>query len=55
MKLDTDRNPSLAGEYHVSGIPCLILFKGGQPIDRIVGFVSEKTITSMLDKHLTAA
>jgi thioredoxin 1 len=55
MKLDTDRNPSLAGEYHVSGIPCLILFKGGEPIDRIVGFVSEKTITSMLDKHLAAA
>ncbi|HMD01565.1 MAG TPA: thioredoxin [Candidatus Baltobacteraceae bacterium] len=55
MKLDTDRNPALAGEYHVSGIPCLILFKGGQPIDRIVGFVNEKTITSMLDKHLAAA
>jgi thioredoxin 1 len=55
MKLDTDANPSLAGEYHVSGIPCLILFKGGQAVDRVVGFVPERTITSMLDKHLAPA
>ncbi|HEY8312876.1 MAG TPA: thioredoxin [Candidatus Baltobacteraceae bacterium] len=52
VKLNTDENPSLAGEYQVSGIPCLILFKGGQPVDRIVGYVSEQTITSMLSKHV---
>ncbi|MGH7707896.1 MAG: thioredoxin [Vulcanimicrobiaceae bacterium] len=55
MKLNTDENPSLAGEYHVSGIPCLILFKGGQAVDRIVGFVQENAINSMLAKHLAAA
>ncbi len=55
MKLNTDLNPSLAGEYHVSGIPCLILFKGGQAVDRIVGFVPERKITEMLDKHLAPA
>jgi thioredoxin 1 len=55
VKLDTDRNPGLAGEYHVSGIPCLILFKNGQAVDRIVGFVPERAITSMLEKHLAAA
>jgi thioredoxin len=54
-KLNTDENPSLAGQYGVSGIPCLILYKGGQPIDRIVGFVPEAMIRSMLDKHLAAA
>ncbi|MGH7746387.1 MAG: thioredoxin [Candidatus Dormibacteria bacterium] len=55
MKLNTDENPALGGEYHVSGIPCLILFKGGQPVDRIVGFVPEKSIVSMLERHLAAA
>ncbi len=55
MKLNTDENPSLSGEYHVSGIPCLILFKGGRAVDRVVGFVPETQITSMLQKHLTAA
>ena len=52
VKLNTDDNPSLSGEYHISGIPCLILFKGGQPVDRIVGYVSESVITSMLGKHV---
>jgi len=55
VKLNTDEAPSLAGEYQVSGIPCLILFKGGKAVDRIVGFVNESTITSMLNKHLAAA
>lgn len=55
MKLNTDDYPSLAGQYQVSGIPCLILFKGGQAIDRIVGYVSEQAINSMLAKHLAAA
>ena len=52
VKLNTDDNPSLAGEYGVSGIPCLILFKGGKAVDRIVGYVSEQQINSMLSKHL---
>jgi thioredoxin 1 len=52
VKLNTDDNPNLAGQYQVSGIPCLILFKDGQAVDRIVGYVSEQTITSMLSKHV---
>ncbi len=55
MKLNTDENPSISGEYHVSGIPCLILFKGGEAVDRIIGFVPEATISTMLQKHLAAA
>jgi thioredoxin 1 len=55
VKLNTDDNPSLAGQYNVSGIPCLILFKGGKDVERIVGFVPEKNITSMLQKHLALA
>jgi thioredoxin 1 len=55
VKLNTDENPSIAGEYGISGIPCLILYKGGKAVDRIVGFVPENTIKQMLDKHLAAA
>ncbi len=55
VKLNTDENPNLAGKYQVSGIPCLILFKDGQPVDRIVGYVSDSAINSMLSKHLAAA
>ncbi|HEY1428814.1 MAG TPA: thioredoxin [Candidatus Tumulicola sp.] len=52
VKLNTDDNPSIAGQYQVSGIPCLILFKGGQAVDRIVGYVPEGTINSMLARHV---
>ena len=47
VKLNTDDNPSLAGKYQVSGIPGLILFKGGQPVDLTVGYVPENVIASM--------
>ena len=55
VKLNTDENPQIAGDYQVSGIPCLILFKGGKAVDRIVGFVPEQHIRQMLDKHLAVA
>ena len=52
VKMNTDENPNVAGQYQVSGIPCLILFKGGQAVDRIVGYVPENVIASMLSKHV---
>jgi thioredoxin 1 len=52
VKLNTDEEPSIAGKYQVSGIPCLILFKDGQPVDRIVGYVPENVISGMLAKHV---
>lgn len=54
MKLNTDENPSITGHYGVSGIPCLILFKNGEIADRIVGYVPENAISSMLSKHIAA-
>ncbi|HEV3156099.1 MAG TPA: thioredoxin [Candidatus Baltobacteraceae bacterium] len=53
VKLNTDENPQTAGEYHITGIPCLILFSGGKAVDRVVGFVPQNAIDSMLAKHLT--
>jgi thioredoxin 1 len=55
VKLNTDENPDIAGKYGISGIPTLILFKGGEAVDRIVGFVPKSAITSMISKHVVAA
>ncbi len=55
VKLNTDDNPSLAGKYEVSGIPALILFKAGEPVDRIVGYVPERQLAAMIEKHLSPA
>ena len=55
VKLNTDENPNIAAQYGISGIPTLILFKGGEVVDRIVGFVPKSAITSMISKHLVTA
>lgn len=55
LKLDTDANQEVAGRYGISGIPCLILFKGGKDVDRFVGFDKGPGIKAMLSKHLPAA
>ncbi|HEY7981516.1 MAG TPA: thioredoxin [Candidatus Eremiobacteraceae bacterium] len=52
VKLNTDESPSIAGKYEVSSIPSLILFKGGEPVDRIVGYVPERQIVMTIEKHL---
>lgn len=53
VKLNTDENPNVAAQYGISGIPTLILFKGGEAVDRIVGFVPKSAITGMISKHLS--
>jgi thioredoxin 1 len=55
LKMNTDENPSTAGQYGISGIPALLLYKGGEVVDRIVGFVPEQQVRQFLDKHLAAA
>lgn len=37
IKVDTERQPQLAAEYQISGIPTLILFKDGKPVHRTSG------------------
>lgn len=43
LKLDVDENPSTAAKYEVMSIPTLIVFKDGQPVDKVVGFQPKKT------------
>lgn len=38
--------------YNVMGIPTLILFKGGEPVERITGYQPKDRITSKLAPHL---
>lgn len=37
VKVDVDKNQSLAAKFNVESIPTLVLFKGGQVFDRLVG------------------
>ncbi len=51
-KLDVDVNQMTAQEYGVLSIPTLILFKNGQPVDRIVGFKPKAALMTQLASHL---
>jgi thioredoxin 1 len=51
-KLDTDANPGVAMQYQVMGIPTLGLFKGGQMVDRLVGFPGPAGVRSWLDRAI---
>ncbi|HDH4113573.1 TPA: thioredoxin [Staphylococcus aureus] len=51
-KLDVDENPSTAAKYEVMSIPTLIVFKDGQPVDKVVGFQPKENLAEVLDKHL---
>ncbi len=48
-KLNTDENMNLASKFQITSIPCIILFKGGAPIQKIVGFRPKADIQKVLD------
>ena len=52
MKLDVDENQNTAMVYGVMSIPTLILFKNGQPVERIVGFRPKGDMNKKILRHL---
>ncbi len=52
VKLNTDENLKTAKEYSVSGLPTLLVFKGGKAVERLVGLMPKTTIVSNIEKHL---
>ncbi|MDR3124979.1 MAG: thioredoxin [Endomicrobium sp.] len=52
VKVNTDANMSLSSQYQVTSIPCLILFKGGNVIQRMVGFRSKNDLKKLIDTVL---
>ena len=52
-KLNVDENPDTAGAYGVMSIPTLLVFKGGEPVDRIVGFQQKPQLLKRLQPHLS--
>ncbi len=49
-KLNVDDHPQVAGKFQVMNIPTLLLFKGGEEVDRIVGVVPKDELTRRIDK-----
>ena len=51
-KMNVDENPAVPQQYGIRGIPTLILFKGGQEQERIVGAVTREAIARVIEKYV---
>jgi thioredoxin 1 len=51
-KLDVDDDPNLAMEYNVMGVPTLILFKNGKPVERVTGYQPKDRLQNRFTPYL---
>ena len=54
VKLDVDSSPTVATTYGVLSLPTLILFKFGQPLERLTGSQTKKAILDKVTPHMDA-
>ena len=52
FKVDVDTDGDIAAKYGVMSIPALIVFKGGQEVDRMVGAGPKDHIKALLERHV---
>jgi len=50
-KVDVDESPEIAARFGIRSIPCLILFKNGQEVDRVVGAQSKTQLKSWMENQ----
>jgi thioredoxin 1 len=51
VKIDVDKNPNLAGELQVQGVPTLMLFKEGKLLWRKSGVISKPDLVRMINQN----
>ena len=54
VKLNVDENSNAAGKFNIRGIPTLLVFKGGQVADQLVGAVPKDQIVKVIQRHITS-
>jgi len=52
-KLNVDENREIAEDYQIMSIPCLIIFRGGMEIGRIIGFMDENSLSAKIEAILS--
>jgi thioredoxin 1 len=51
-KVDVDECPNTARKYSIRGVPTLMVLKGGEVVNKIVGAVPKTKLVEMLDEAL---
>ena len=49
VSIDIDAEDELAEDYDVSSIPCLVVFKGGEEVNRSVGLIPKDAIAELVE------
>lgn len=53
-KVDVDESPQIATRFGIMSIPTLILFKDGQPVEQMVGYVPKDRLMERVEPYLQA-
>ena len=51
-KMNVDENPATPMRFSIRGIPTLLLFKGGQVVEQVVGLADKSELKKVIDKHV---
>lgn len=52
IKVDIDQSLDLANEFQISSVPTMIIFKDGQKVDQLVGFLPKERIQQVIEANL---
>ena len=52
VKLDVDSNIEISSRYSVLNIPTLLLFKNGQPVEKMIGALPKPALLAKIQPHL---
>jgi len=51
-KLNVDENPVTQSRFSIMGIPTVLIFKGGEIVEQIVGLTDKNSLKKLIDKHI---
>jgi len=51
-KLNVDENPNISFKFQIRGIPTILIFKGGQIVESLVGLSQKDDLKKAIDKHI---
>ena len=52
VKLNIDENPNVTSQFGIRSIPTMIIFKGGESVETLMGNQSKENIAEALNKHI---
>ena len=51
-KLDAEQNNEKANELGIRSVPTIIIYKNGEPIEKLIGIQSKKKLTDLIEEYI---